>query len=63
MLRGINALPAEKGGKLRFQVPIDPALSFELIDILALDIFVVVERPYIERDYGSLIYEYWGPAV
>ena len=63
MLRGTNARPAEKRGKFRCQVPVEPALRFEFVDVLPPDILVVVERPHIERDHGTLFHQYRRPAV
>lgn len=44
-------------------MPVDPALRFELIDVLSPDTLVVVERPDVKRDHGVLFYGYRGPAV
>lgn len=63
MLRRANARPAEEGGEFRCQLPVDPALRFELVNVLAPDILIVVERPDVERDHGTLFHQNRGPAV
>ena len=63
LLRRTDAWAAEKGDEFRRQLPVDPALRFELVDVLAPDVLIVVERPDVERYDGVLLHQYRGPAV